>query len=314
MLRIIIVVSMFLFAATVPAAAQFLGGRMPYGAFDKLDHTEIKVDGSTLVVGIAPGKLALSRGEIVAWVKKSAEAVITYYHRFPTARTRVLIVPVSGARISGQAFGHRGAAIRLRVGRNATAADLARDWVMVHEMIHLAFPMLNRRHDWLAEGLAVYIESVARVRAGHLDQATIWTDFVEAMPRGLPGPGDRGLDNTPTWGRTYWGGALFCLLADIEIRKRTRNEMGLEHALRKMLSVANHESFSAIETAIETADIGTGKTVLMELYKAHRDTAIDVDLDALWAELGVRMEDGAAVLDGSAPLAEIREAIFTAES
>jgi len=34
----------------------------------------------------------------------------------------------------------------------------------------------------------------------------------------LPAAGDRGLDFTPSWGRTYWGGALFCLLADIEIR------------------------------------------------------------------------------------------------
>ena len=41
------------------------------------------------------------------------------------------------------------------------------------------------------------------------------------MPKGLPQAGDQGLDNTATWGRKYWGGAMFCLLADIEIRKAT---------------------------------------------------------------------------------------------
>ena len=42
------------------------------------------------------------------------------------------------------------------------------------------------------------------------------------MPKGLPQAGDQGLDNTGTWGREYWGGAMFCLLADIEIRKATK--------------------------------------------------------------------------------------------
>ncbi|MCC2113614.1 MAG: hypothetical protein KDJ16_16385, partial [Hyphomicrobiales bacterium] len=82
----------------------------------------------------------------------------------------------------------------------------------------------------------------------------------------------------------------------------------------KVLSVTNHETFGAVDQALEFADTGTGETVLMDLYKAHRDTAVDVDLDALWAELGVRMEDGAVAFDASAPMAPIREAIFSADS
>jgi hypothetical protein len=42
------------------------------------------------------------------------------------------------------------------------------------------------------------------------------------MPKGLPQAGDQGLDNTDTWGRKYWGGAMFCLMADIEIRRSGR--------------------------------------------------------------------------------------------
>ena len=42
--------------------------------------------------------------------------------------------------------------------------------------------------------------------------------------------GGFGLDNTHTWGRTYWGGAMFCLLADVEIRRRTHNRRGLQDA------------------------------------------------------------------------------------
>jgi hypothetical protein len=43
--------------------------------------------------------------------------------------------------------------------------------------------------------------------------------------RGEPGPGDGGLDDTDSWGRTYWGGALFCLLADVRFRERTGNRL-----------------------------------------------------------------------------------------
>ena len=46
--------------------------------------------------------------------------------------------------------------------------------------------------------------------------------MVRDMPKGLPQAGDEGLDNTDTWGRKYWGGAMFCLFADVEIRKANR--------------------------------------------------------------------------------------------
>ena len=49
---------------------------------------------------------------------------------------------------------------------------------------------------------------------------------MKSMPFGLPKEGDKGLDYTHTWGRTYWGGAIFCLLADIEIRQQTNNKNG----------------------------------------------------------------------------------------
>ena len=85
---------------------------------------------------------------------------------------------------------------------------------MVHEMVHLAFPRVAKQHHWIEEGLATYIEPWARLGIGQLTEETVWKDLVEGLPKGLPGPEDKGLDRTPTWGRTYWGGALFCLLAD----------------------------------------------------------------------------------------------------
>ena len=49
----------------------------------------------------------------------------------------------------------------------------------------------------------------------------MWHDIVRDMQKGEPAAGDEGLDHTHTWGRTYWGGAIFCLVADVEIRRET---------------------------------------------------------------------------------------------
>ena len=76
----------------------------------------------------------------------------------------------------------------------------------------------------------------ARARTGELSTEKVWGDLVRGLPQGLPGRGDEGLDRTHTWGRTYWGGALFWLLADVEIRERTGNRFGLEDALRAVLT------------------------------------------------------------------------------
>ena len=56
------------------------------------------------------------------------------------------------------------------------------------------------------KGLATYVESIARAQAGELGVEQVWAGFVKGMPNGLPQSGDRGLDHTHTWGRTYWGG------------------------------------------------------------------------------------------------------------
>ena len=96
---------------------------------------------------------------------------------------------------------------------------------MTHELIHMAFPSVRRRHHWIEEGLATYVEPIARAQAGTLSAERVWADLMRDLPRGEPGPGDGGLDDTDSWGRTYWGGALFCLVADVRFLERTGNRL-----------------------------------------------------------------------------------------
>lgn len=294
--------------------SRYLGRGMPYGAFDELPAQRLSIAGSAVDVAFAPGRFDLPREDIVAWIDACARSVATYYGRFPVGRLRLLVVPVPGAGVqSGKAFAYGGAAVRLALGESVTRNQLARDWMLVHEMTHLAFPDVAPQHHWIEEGLATYVEPIARAQARQLDADEVWLQLVRGLPKGLPQAGDEGLDHTPTWGRTYWGGALFCLLADIEIRQRTQNGSGLQHALRGVLKAASGmEASWPLEHALKAGDAAVGVPVLSELYERMKATPVEVDLDNLWQRLGVKVQGGSVSYDESAPLAAIRRAITAA--
>jgi hypothetical protein len=277
----------------------------------RVHTTQLHVEDGLIIVAHAPRELGVSQVHLESWVGNAARAVETYYGRFPVRRLRVEVQPGSGRGAqTGAAYGFGMPLIRMNVGRGSNDEDLADDWMMTHEMVHLAFPRVAAEHHWIEEGLATYIEPIARAQAGLLPVEQVWRDLLEGLPRGLPLPGDRGLDFTPTWGRTYWGGALFCLLADIEIRKRTGNRYGLQDALRGILRGGGSiERIWPIERVLELGDAAVGVPVLSELYARMRATPVEVDLDALWRELGVSVVDGEIVFDEDAPLAAIRRAI-----
>jgi hypothetical protein len=248
---------------------------------------------------------------IWSWIAKSAHAVHVYYGRFPVPAVAILIRFQAGKGVKGgRTFPGDVPSIEVRVGAESTDMDLLyRDWVMVHEMVHLAFPWMDLRHNWMAEGLAVYVESIARLQAGHVSREQVWGDFVRMMPRGLPEPGDQGLDVTVSWGRTYWGGAIFCLLADVRIRRDTLGRFGLQHALRAINAERDFRRQWDFRETLAIGDSATNTTTLTSQYENMRKTPTLVDLDSMWTELGVIPSgDGISINDG-APLADIRRSI-----
>jgi hypothetical protein len=290
-----------------------LAQRTPNAGLDELPATRVTVPGGEISVSFGSGSPGPDRGRILEWVKSSAGAVATYYGRFPASETQLRVLPQTGRGVSGgRTWAHRGAVIRIRVGELTTEPDLERDWVLVHEMTHLAFPSLPEAHGWLEEGLATYVESIARAQAGRLSLEAVWAGFVDGMPNGLPESGDRGLDHTPTWGRTYWGGALFCLLADLEIRRRTENQRGLQHALRAILGAGNMQTSSELAPLLAIGDRATGVPVLTELYERMKDEPAPVALDVIWRRLGIQPQGRTVRFIDDAPEAAIRRAITAA--
>lgn len=248
---------------------------------------------------------------LVEWVSRSARAAATYFGRFPVPRARILLTAVPGARVAmGSAIADPEPRIRMRIGRDITTAGLAQDSTLVHEMAHLAIPDHEVRHLWFHEGMATYVETIARVQAGQIGAERAWAEFMSELPTGMPRRGDRGLDATPSWNRRYFGGALYFLAADVEIRKRTANRLGLQDALRAIQAAGGNLSRSwPLERLIAIGDQATGTSVLRNLYTQMGARPGGPKLEQLWSDLGIRRDGRRIVLDTAAPLTTIRWAI-----
>ena len=253
--------------------------------------------------------LPLPRADVVEWVRRGAVAVSGYLGRFPVQHL-LLTIRGGGDEPVGEGVTYGNSRINVRLGPSATAADLRGDWIMTHEMFHLAFPTLDDRYMWMTEGLSDYLEPIARARAGQVTAQDAWREFVEGLPQGLPRAGGHGLDNTRNRQRIYWGGNLYWLLADVRIRVRTNNRHSVDDAIRAVLAAGGNGGASwTLDQVLTTGDQATGTTVLADLHDELGPKPGNVDLDALWKQLGIKYHSGRVSFDDIAPWAKIRQSI-----
>jgi hypothetical protein len=256
---------------------------------------------------VMDGPLAADTDELAAWVEATALANADLWRGFPVARSTVVILPTPGrANVPfGRVISTGGIMVLVLVGSEIEARGLYDEWVLVHEFIHLGTPQIRDTGVWLNEGLATYLEPIIRYRAGWRSAESVWEEWTGWMGRGVA-PMTRGLSS----GSPYWGGALFSLMADVELRKLTGGRMGLEHCLRLVLAEAGGVSNGArTMEALAVADRNSPAPVLTRLAEAHLAGA-PVDLEALFASLGVRSSGGRIEFDDAAPLAEVRRWIL----
>jgi hypothetical protein len=272
---------------------------------------QLQLNGSWICVLAEDAALKKQQPLLRAWIDRSAHIVADYYGQFPAPLVVIQLRGMDGSGVNGgRTTNDGGLMIQMRVGRETSAATLAADWVLVHEMVHLALPEVGRTHDWLAEGLATYVEGIARAQDGNRPIADVWAEDRNSMPKGLPRPGEGGMDQSPSWGRTYWGGALYCLQADIAIREQTANRVGLQTALRAILKETGGYGFERdIGEVLRIGDAATGTHVMYGLYQQIRATPQTPNLELLWTLLGVPDDPLTQPFDDRAPLAAIRIAI-----
>lgn len=281
-----------------------------YAALRSQPGQQLRVGGGTITVVFANGAPGLARDPVLAWVRTAAKALTAYFGRYPVSNYGLLIIAGPGDRVGhGTTFGYAGSATRIHVGVAAGREAFDRDWVLVHEMVHTALPDLPRRALWLQEGNATYVEPIARALIGQLPPEEVWKEAVAGMAKANPNAGDEGMNGTRAWGRLYWGGALFWLLAEISIYRNTNGMRSLRDALRRInhMSDGNTATWSP-EHLMMVGDAAIGATVLIDLYTRFATAPVSTDLVDLFQELGVVMGPGGQLLlNNRAPLAKLRE-------
>lgn len=278
----------------------------PYAAFGRLSRVRKVLPGGVVDVAFAGGHPSPA---VDHWIDGALGAIVAYYGRFPIDHAALIVRLGPGDGIGdGHTMGNGGGTVIVSVGEEVGAAALAGDWLLVHELVHVSSPdMLT---PWIEEGLATYLEPVIRIRSGLCTVDDLWRSLVEGLPLGQPEAGDGGLDVTDTWGRRYWGGAMFWFLADVEIRKRTGNTRSLDDALLAVNRAGGNASVRwSVDRVLALADAGAGVEVLGPLRKRLGSAPVRVDLDAIWKSLGVSLARGKMVYDDTAPLAAIRKGI-----
>jgi hypothetical protein len=284
-----------------------------YTTFGPVTTRDLDVAGASVRLAILDGARDLPPDELARWVADAERGVSDFFERPPSPRTLVVLAPIPG--LHGVLFGKMlpasGSGVVVILGEHAAAPELHDDWILVHELFHAGTPSFVDEGKWYDEGLATYFEPLIRARLGWYAEAELWREFLRNMPRGLAAMTRRGLEHPVEFSDTYWGGGLFCLLADVEARRASGGSVGLENGLRAVLARGGDASqVWPLARALDVADAALGTPVLAPLAAAHANAGAPLDLPALFRELGVSFDAGGNVnLDDTAPLANVRHAL-----
>ncbi len=283
----------------------------PFSALGPFKSERVHVGASTIEVTRIGEEPVLGDERLARWAEGSARSLAALLGGFSSPHTAVLVLVDGSDTISnGSALGNGGASILVRVGEDADEQAFRDDWILIHEMVHVNMPGLVTRHSWVEEGLATFLEPIARAETGTLAVEEVWREWYYAMWQGQPLAGDGGLDGTRSWGRTYWGGAAFWLNAELEARTRTDGERGVRDCVRAV----NKEGGTVrarwtVERFLAVCDQGIGAVVVTPLYRRFASEPVFVDLDRIFAMLGVRKTKTGVELDDDAPRANLRRRI-----
>lgn len=269
-------------------------------------------DGTRILYETPPEELShLTNSFIQSWLELNVCAIKAYYGRFPLKELTLTLKAVSNSSEIGYGQAMPGEMPRLTiyVGTKTPSEGFRSSWVMCHEMTHITFPSLDREHRWLEEGIATYVEPIARAMTGIIPVESVWYDLVNKTPEAFANA-TSGLDGVRDFRRVYWGGALFCLRADIEIRLKTANKHSFQEVLQIIMArEGTMNEDRDILTVLRTGDKYIGVSILEKLYLQMGKTAYKPDLEKLWLDLGIERTGGTVIFHDEAPLAAIRKSI-----
>ncbi len=297
---------------TAPRTFEFRSHELGEGSYTAFGPMHVRrahdVDVAILGSGLKMGDAATVR-----WIDEATGTVSHFYGRFPTSATIfVLPIPAEPEVRFGSVMALTGASIALFVGADLSPKSTHFDWVLVHELTHLGAPTFMGEGRWLEEGIATYFEPIERERVGWMTEEELWTHFADQMPRGVRARSSAAdIEDRHDLDTTYWGGALFMLLADVRLREETRGAHALDDVMRGVLVHDGDVTHVwKVKDFFAYGDAVTGTHVLTELAESYAERGDPVDLAAELRALGVvQAADGSVTFDEKAPRASIRRSI-----
>jgi hypothetical protein len=290
-------------------------GETSYTAFGDFRRSRVAVPGGALNVVLLGGPLAMGDAAAIAWVRNAAGCVASLFGRFPVDAT-VFVVPVRGADevVFGRVMSLAGASVALLFGDQTRPESAHSDWVVVHELSHLGVASFVGEGHWLEEGLATYYEPILRERAHWMSEEDLWNHFAGQMPRGVRREDEpASLEERDDIDSTYWGGALFALLADVRARTISHGTKSLDDAMRAALARLGDATHQAtVADFLRIGDEAIGGPALEGVFAEFAMGGDSGDLEGLLRSLGViRGKDGHVSLTDDAPLVAVRKGIST---
>lgn len=285
-----------------------------YAAFGRFEHREVVLDSGRAQIDlvILGPDFQLSPDVLRNWLEVSARAVAEFFGSFPAERALVVLVsePEDSRVRFGRLLPESGPGILVLIGSKADRSALHEDWILVHELLHIGVPSFHGEGQWFDEGIATYFEPIVRVRAGLLSEEALWREFLTQMPKGLPALTREGLARNTSWAGVYWGGALYCFLADVAARRSSCGRLGLEDGLRRLRALGGNASeVWDLPRTLAHADQAFQEPILVPLAERYREGA-PLDLVRLFEELGVMTHGREVRLRDDAPLAAARRALI----
>ena len=246
------------------------------------------------------------RQKVLRWLDSTTEVLTSVYGRLPRSNLRIEVSPISPISLFSSdsipwARVVRGDPDRVKFYIDAMASeeDLVNNWTSYHELSHLLIPYRGWGDLWFSEGLASYYQNLLQVRAGIIDEQTMWQKLHDGF--------DRALDNrhpdltlaelspimreNRSFMRVYWSGAWYFLKADVELRKSSDGAISLDTVLGELNNCCRDETMSA-EQIVNRLDSFTQSTLFSDLFSTVRASRAMPPVEDLWSELGIASDGG----------------------
>jgi hypothetical protein len=256
---------------------------------------EARLPGMVLDVALVAPLRHLKDAAVCGWLARTAAQLLTVRRTFPYPRVALHVVPVEGSRepgLFGMLMWSAPPSISLLVGQEARLEALEADWAALHELLHLTHPAFLPRTAWISEGLTTYFTELARARSGRQTPAQAWERLLEGFERGKAQAAGRTLEamieeDTPPG--IYWVGAYLSLLLDVELRRATEHQRGLEDVLEYLAREGPTSTPAAFGAAVDAV---AGKPLFEDVWARHLREPAFAGLGGLLETLGVTPTPG----------------------